>query len=267
MTITYGVTPWGISRQLLSEHFYKFDCKDNHNLYKPTNADLGKDVVLRHSDIYKLSIIIYNSLFEMHPTLNNIMVYFHQIVDLYNNLNIAIRWITPAGLTLDQKYIKFTKYDITNTIFKKRYKIVLRRPEVKNNSGVINSSKQKNAFVPNFIHSMDGSNIVLLLKSMQDKQGIDVATVHDCFGSQANHADMLARLVKESFISMYGNNCFIDRLHSYMLVSLRNLYHIKDDKVIIEKNDEILELPIPKKPKVGKLDLVNQLRKSQYFIS
>jgi len=267
MTITYGVTPWGISRQLLSEHFIKFDCKDNHNLYKPINGDLGKDVVLRHSDIYQLSLIIYNSLFEMHPSLNNIMIYYHQIVELYNTLNIAIRWITPSGLTLDQKYLKFTKYDITNSVFKKRYKITLRKPEVKNNSHVINYNKQINAFVPNFIHSMDGSNIVLLLKSMQDKENIDVATIHDCFGSQANHADMLARLVKESFISMYGDDCFIDRLHSYMLLTLKNLFKVKDGKVIVEKDDEILELPIPSKPEVGKLDLVNQLRNSQYFIS
>src|SRR5699024_12177473 len=96
---------------------------------------------------------------------------------------------------------------------------------------------------------------------------IDVATIHDCFGSQANHADMLARLVKESFISMYGNNCFIDRLHTYMLLTLNNLFNVKNGKVIFEKDDEILELPIPNKPEVGKLDLVNQLRKSQYFIS
>lgn len=267
MTITYGVTPWGISRQLLSEHFIKFDCKDNHNLYKAINADLGKDVVLRHSDIYKLSLIIYNSLFEIHPSLNNIMNYYHQIVELYNTLNIAIRWITPSGLTLEQKYLKFTRYDITNSIFKKRYKIVLRKPEVKNNFPVINYNKQINSFVPNFIHSMDGSNIVLLLKSMQHKHPIDVATIHDCFGSQANHADMLARLVKESFISMYGDNCFIEKLHSYMVLSLRNLFKVKDGKVLVEKNDEILELPIPNKPEVGKLDLANQLRKSQYFVS
>lgn len=267
MTITYGVTPWGISRQLLTDHFVKFDCKDNHNLYKPLHASLGKDVVLRHSDIYQLSTCIYNSLFEMHPSLNNIMNYFHQIVELYNTLNIGIRWLTPSGLTLDQKYLKFTKYDITNSIFKKRYKIVLRKPEVKNNSTVINYNKQINAFVPNFIHSMDGSNIVLLLKSMQDKELIDVATIHDCFGSQANHADMLARLVKESFISMYGDNSFIERLHSYMTLTLNNLFNVKDGKVILEKNDEILQLPIPNKPEVGKLDLVNELRKSQYFIS
>jgi len=91
MTITYGVTPRGILNQLLSEQFIKFDVVNNHNLYKPTNPEVGENVVLRHGDIVKLSGIIYNSLFKVHPSLKSIMNYFQDMVKLLNNLNLSIK--------------------------------------------------------------------------------------------------------------------------------------------------------------------------------
>jgi DNA-directed RNA polymerase len=266
MTITYGVTPRGILNQLLSEQFIKFDVVDNHNLYKPTNSEVGENVVLRFNDIVKLSEIIYHSLFKIHPSLNSIMKYFHAMVKLLNDLNLPVRWLTPSGLVLEQQYVKFTKYDITNSVLKKRYKIVLRKPAQKNKKSVINTLKQINSFVPNFIHSMDGSNIVLLIQRI-NKYPMNIATIHDCFATQANHADLLAHLVKESFISIYGNNEFIDKFHSYILYTIENTYQIVDNHAVINDKEDMVKLPIPDKPILGSIELATELRRSQYFIN
>jgi len=89
MTITYGVTVKGILNQLLCEHFIKFD--DKHSLYKPLNPDIGNNIVLKYRDLYKLSEIIYNSLFQVHDSLKSVMKYFHNIVKLLNKLNLPIQ--------------------------------------------------------------------------------------------------------------------------------------------------------------------------------
>jgi len=114
---------------------------------------------------------------------------------------------------------------------------------------------------------MDGSNIVLLIQTIEDKYSMNISTIHDCFATQANHADLLAHLVKESFITIYGNNEFINKFHSYILYTIENTHKIVENQAIVMDNEKILKYPIPEKPKTGHIDLATQLRRSQYFIN
>jgi len=98
------------------------------------------------------------------------MAYFHNMVKFLNELNLIVSWKTPSGLYINQKYIQFTKYDLKNTIMGKRKTIKLKKPKKKKNKTIIDKCKQINSFVPNFIHSMDGSNIVI--KNEYDKINI-----------------------------------------------------------------------------------------------
>jgi DNA-directed RNA polymerase len=59
--------------------------------------------------------------------------------------------------------------------------------------------------MPNFIHSLDASNVHLLLDSIS-KHKLPVYTVHDCFAGSSNNMFTLERLVKEAFIEIYFNN-------------------------------------------------------------
>lgn len=265
MTITYGVTVKGIFDQLISDHFYKFGKIDKHLVYRPKNSDLG-DVNLTYADLYKLSSIIYSVLFKSHPILNNIMEYFHNMVNLMNKLDLSIQWITPYGLLITQKYTEFTTYDIVSVMQRKRRKITLSRYRLDDNKHhVIDKDKQINSFIPNFIHSMDASNIVLLVKKIIELD-LNIITIHDCFGIHANHAELLSYLVKESFISMYGNKDSIEKFHSLTLENIKANYIIDNSKnVIIDKNGK--EISIPEKPNLGNMDLKEVLINSKYFIN
>lgn len=151
MTRTYGVTVRGISKQLMSDHFVKVGLVNKQVVYKPLDISMG-DVLLNSSNIYKLGEIIYNSLFEIHPRLEELMTYFKAIVKLLNRLDLSINWITPSGLMLQQKYIKFTKYEIFNTSHKRKVvKVTLQKPKLVGDKHVINTHKQINSFIPNFI--------------------------------------------------------------------------------------------------------------------
>jgi hypothetical protein len=264
MTITYGVTVKGILNQLLVEHFIKYDLVNNHYLYKPKDVNIG-DVSLTYKDLYKLSEIIYNCLFKIHPVLENIMEYFHNIVKLLNDLELPVQWITPYGLEITQKYAKYTKYDITTKVYGKRSKIVLRKAVINKNGEVsMNCVKQINSFIPNFIHSMDGSNIVLLLNNIKKKYSFDVITIHDCFGVQANYCEILSQLVKESFILIYGDKKCIENFHNHIIENIKAVYKVYDNIVI---NKDGKEFKLPQKPIIGEMDLKAQLSESKYFIN
>lgn len=267
MTITYGVTEYGIKEQLLNEHFIKID----HDIANKTYIYVPKDnsdspFRLSGKDIYQLAKIIHNELFKKHSSLENIMKYFQSIVKLLNHLELSINWITPYGLKISQMYNKFTTYDITSMIQGKRRKISLRKVDFDDNlQPRINEYKQVNSFIPNFIHSMDASNIVLLIKKVNKDYNFNIVTIHDCFGVQANHTELLSFLVKESFISIYGDNKCIEKFHDHVLKNIYAVYESQDNGMIIDKNNNVIK--IPPKPNLGNMNLKEQLLNSNYFIN
>lgn len=271
MTITYGVTIKGILDQLEKEFFSKPNLINKQYIFKAKDIFLSEATFSREN-LYILSSIIYKILFKMHPILEEIMIYFQSMVKLLNQLEIPVTWITPSGLVLSQRYSRFTTYDITSVIQSKRRKITLSKPELDVNKKIkLNSIKQINAFVPNFIHSMDASNVILLIKEVNKKHKFDVLTIHDCFATQANTADILSHLVKEAFISIYSKNQCINNFHIHVISNIKSIYttNMVYDRsakcYIITKNKE--NYYSPKKPKLGKMDLRKELINSNYFIN
>ncbi len=59
--------------------------------------------------------------------------------------------------------------------------------------------------MPNFIHSLDASNVHLFLHKINMSLQIPVYSIHDCFASTPNNLDLLVARVKEAFIEIYFN--------------------------------------------------------------
>ena len=55
--------------------------------------------------------------------------------------------------------------------------------------------KQRNAFPPNFIHSLDSSHMMLTALYCQRK-GITFASVHDCFWTHACTVDSMNKVIR-----------------------------------------------------------------------
>ena len=85
--------------------------------------------------------------------------------------------------------------------------------------------------MPNFIHSLDASNVHLLLENLSINYNIPIYTVHDCFASTPNNIELLELIVKEAFIEIY----FKDK--GYLLKAQNNiLAQIKaTSEIFIEK--------------------------------
>lgn len=112
---------------------------------------------------------------------------------------------------------------------------------------------------------MDASNIVLLIKKVNEQFNFNIVTIHDCFGVHANHTQLLSFLVKESFIAIYGDNQCIDKFHDHILENIYSVYGQEKDGNIIDKYNNVRI--IPAKPNLGEMNLKEQLLNSNYFIT
>ena len=103
--------------------------------------------------------IINDQIFVCFPFLNNIYSYFIEISTIATKLCIPLTWITPAGLEITQHYLKRKKKVISISLFGKTKKLVLRDKDSK-----MDSAKQKQAIIPNIIHSLDATHLNNLIK-------------------------------------------------------------------------------------------------------
>lgn len=61
--------------------------------------------------------------------------------------------------------------------------------------------KQKNAFPPNFIHSLDSSH--MMLTSLHcERAGITYVSVHDCFWTHPSTVEIMGKVIIYIYINM-----------------------------------------------------------------
>jgi DNA-directed RNA polymerase len=81
----------------------------------------------------------------------------------------------------------------------------------------------KSGFMPNFVHSLDASNIHLLIKNIKNLKlnNLNLYTIHDCFASDYLTIELIELLVKISFVELYFNQNYLNNVHE-SFISLRS---------------------------------------------
>lgn len=106
--------------------------------------------------------------------------------------------------------------------------------------------------MPNLVHSLDASNIYLLVEALaHDYQSFPLYTIHDCFASLPNNMGELEDRIKTAFIKMYLEKPYLLQLEEFILKDLSNIKGLEivdNRKIIVEGVDSGLIFPtIPKK--------------------
>ncbi|CAF3558790.1 unnamed protein product, partial [Rotaria sp. Silwood2] len=65
-----------------------------------------------------------------------------------------------------------------------------------------NNNKQKNAFPPNFVHSLDSTHMMMTALQCA-RNGITFVSVHDSFWTHACDVDRLSQYCREQFVSLH----------------------------------------------------------------
>lgn len=63
--------------------------------------------------------------------------------------------------------------------------------------------KQKNAFPPNFIHSLDSSHM-MLTSLYCERAGITFVSVHDCFWTHPCSVPIMNQICREQFVALHS---------------------------------------------------------------
>ncbi|KVH92612.1 hypothetical protein Ccrd_005344 [Cynara cardunculus var. scolymus] len=104
--------------------------------------------------------------------------------------NEPVRWTTPLGLPVVQPYRMYGRHLVSTslqvlTLQRETEKVMVRR--------------QKTAFPPNFVHSLDGSHMMMTAIACK-RAGLNFAGVHDSYWTHACNVDEMNKILREKFL-------------------------------------------------------------------
>jgi len=107
-----------------------------------------------------------------------------------------VSWVTPMGLPVNQPYRKGGVLSV---------KTVMQTVQVAHNSDdlQINVMRQKSAFPPNFVHSLDSTHMLLTAIRMKN-EGIPFTAVHDSYWCHAGNVDAMNEALRSCFVDLYS---------------------------------------------------------------
>lgn len=181
MTTVYGVTRYGarlqIARQLKDIDEFPKEWIWPASLYLTTKT--------------------FDCLREMFTSTKEIQDWFTDCARLISAVGGQhVEWVTPLGLPIVQPYNRPDKKSLpkTNKIQENCANDSYDRPNV---------LKQKNAFPPNFIHSLDSSHMMLTGLNCE-KLGLTFMSVHDCFWTHPCTVAEMNRMCREQFVALHS---------------------------------------------------------------
>lgn len=111
----------------------------------------------------------------------------------------------------------------------------------------MDSISNRIAFMPNFIHSMDSTNIQLLIKNYKDKkqENINLFTIHDCFATTPNYMKDLNRDVRLAFLMIYFQGDYIKTVHENFIKKIYNctqaIYEYEENNETLQETEKLEE--------------------------
>lgn len=165
------------------------------------------------------------------------MDWLQQCASAMTKIQKPIVWSTPDGFIAVQhsRHVETVQVD---TQLAGRFQI-----RVGDYTDKIAGAKQRQGIAPNFIHSMDSNHLRATVRLAKKYGILDMALIHDDYGTYAADTTLLHRVLREAFIQMYTKN---DPLEDF------------------RKQQEAMGGVLPPVPPKGSL-VIEDVRKSLYF--
>uniref|UniRef100_A0A453T4D6 DNA-directed RNA polymerase n=1 Tax=Aegilops tauschii subsp. strangulata TaxID=200361 RepID=A0A453T4D6_AEGTS len=179
MTSVYGVTFIGARQQIMKRLQEKGHITDDKLLY---------DV-----SCYATRVTL-DALGQMFQSARAIMAWLGDCAKMIASKNQPVRWTSPVGLPVVQPYKKYKNYMIRTSL----QCLALRRE-----GDAIATQRQKAAFPPNFVHSLDSSHMMMTAITCKEA-GLHFAGVHDSFWVHACDVDKMNQILREQFVELYS---------------------------------------------------------------
>ncbi|KAI3930292.1 hypothetical protein MKW92_051991 [Papaver armeniacum] len=149
--------------------------------------------------------VTLTALGEMFEAARSIMSWLGDCAKVIALKNHPVRWTTPLGLPVVQPYRKLGRHLIKTSL----QVLTLQRETDK-----VMVKRQKTAFPPNFVHSLDGSHMMMTALACK-RAGLNFAGVHDSYWTHACDVDEMNRILRENFVELYEQPILENLLASF----------------------------------------------------
>lgn len=190
MTSVYGVTYVGAREQI------KRRLKER--------AFISDDLVIFRASCYAAKTTL-TALGEMFQAARSIMSWLGECAKVIASENQPVRWTTPLGLPVVQPYRTLGRHLIKTSL----QVLTLQRETDK-----VMVKRQRTAFPPNFVHSLDGSHMMMTAVACR-KAGLTFAGVHDSYWTHAGDVDEMNRILRKKFVELYETPILENLLESF----------------------------------------------------
>ncbi len=173
-----------------------------------------------------------------------VMDWLQESAAVLTRIGTAVVWTAPSGFIVRQAYPQTALKRVDTFFHGQRFvpQLLVERP------GTLDRNRQTNGVSPNFVHSMDGSAMIITVYRCAVERAIQsFAMIHDSFATHAADTEQLAFILRDVFVRMYTEK---DPFEDFVAAVF----------AAIEGSDEELKDP----PAKGKLDL-SRVRDSLYF--
>ncbi|URD77055.1 hypothetical protein MUK42_24879 [Musa troglodytarum] len=180
MTSVYGVTYIGAREQIKKRLKERGVTADDRELFS--------------ASCYAAKTTL-TALEEMFEAARKIMNWLGDCAKVIASENHSVRWTTPLGLPVKTSLQVLTLQRETD-------KVMVRR--------------QRTAFPPNFVHSLDGSHMMMTAVACR-RAGLNFAGVHDSYWTHACDVDQMNRILREKFVELYEKPILENLLESFQI--------------------------------------------------
>ncbi|XP_043078990.1 DNA-directed RNA polymerase, mitochondrial [Puntigrus tetrazona] len=241
MTVVYGVTRYG-GRLQIEKRLKEID-------------DFPKDYIWDAS--HYLVKQVFSSLKEMFTGTREIQEWLTESARLIAKSGRTVEWITPLGLPIIQPYHRTKNQTLKSRMQNLSIHISHDASEKPD------SMKQKNAFPPNFIHSLDSTHMMLTSLHCY-RAGLTFVSVHDCYWTHAVTVDIMNRVCREQFVALHSQPILED-LSKFLVKKYCSRPPVISKTKKFEEYHKMAQL-LDSVPQTGDFNL-EKVKESVYFFS
>lgn len=115
------------------------------------------------------------------------------------DIGLPLLWLTPLGFPVAQDKFISSRTTTSARLGSRSIKL-----DVQRLTEEVDPQKQRDALLPNLIHSLDATHLMMTLLEAKARGVHDIGSIHDCLLCHPNQAETLARAVRRTFAELYA---------------------------------------------------------------
>lgn len=144
-----------------------------------------------------LTKLLFRAIEDTVPAAAALMRWLKQVVRLHPRTEPVV-FPTPHGLLVHHDYPDEEQTRVRVRSCGLEYVVMHNQLETSK------TTRMQNAISPNFVHSLDATHLCFTARRME-ALGLDMAVIHDSFGTHACDVDAMHQAIREAFVELYGD--------------------------------------------------------------